>query len=397
MDDRAHNELQAELVGMIRGEGPITFARYMEQALYHPRHGFYTTGGGPWGVRRDYVTSVDAAPVFPALLLPMFRAFWQSLGSPDDYLLVDAGGGDGQFAGSVATELAAANLDPFSSALRTALADRCAAGQAGAPSALDRIAFPPIAGQSPLGPCCVLANELLDALPVHLVRMTGGRLEEALVAEQAGSLVLHWSEPSSPELAAYFESLDLELGDGQQAAVNLEAGEWIRAAAAAIERGHLVIFDYGYPAPVLFSPATAADPVRTFRGGREGGGPLEDPGLQDITAMVDFTSVARWAVEAGFTLHCLTDQYRLLQRLAEQVSVDPAAWERLSGGDSGAGSTERLRRGMALRALLSPEGISGSFRVLVLSRGAGGPLPLLTGLRVPPGAGVPGRMRPPAV
>lgn len=389
MTDQNENVLQAELVELIRGEGPITFARFMEQALYHPRHGFYTRGGGPWGAHRDYVTSVDAGPVFPSLLLPLFQAFWQSLGSPDDYLLVDAGGGDGHFADSVATELSTAHPEPFSSALRTALADRCAAGQAGAPSALDRMTFPPEAVQPPLGPCCVFANELLDALPVHLVRMTGGRLEEALVAERSGSLVLCWSEPTRPELTNYFERLGLELCDGQQAAVNLEAGRWIQAAASAIERGYLVIIDYGYPAPVLFSPETAADPVRTFRGGREGGGPLEDPGLQDITAMVDFTSVARWAGEAGFTLHCLTDQYRLLQRLADQISIDPAAWERISGGGRGTGPVERFRRGMALRALLSPEGIGGSFRVLILSRGGGDPLPLLTGLRGPPGAGVP--------
>ncbi|MFH1038279.1 MAG: SAM-dependent methyltransferase, partial [PVC group bacterium] len=261
MNDQSTNALQAELVELVRGKGSITFARYMEQALYHPRHGFYTRGGGPWGARRDYVTSVDAGPVFPGLLLPLFRAFWRALGSPGDYLLLDAGGGDGRFAASLASELAAADPDPFSSALRTALADRCAAGRAGAAaSPFDRIPFPPEAGQPPLGPCCVLANELLDALPAHLVRMAGGRLEEAMVTVRSGRLAFHWSEPGSPELAAYFKDLDLELGDGQQAAVNLEAGRWVRAAASAIERGHLVVIDYGYPAPVLFSPATAADP-----------------------------------------------------------------------------------------------------------------------------------------
>jgi SAM-dependent MidA family methyltransferase len=388
MMERSENVLLDELVELIRGAGPITFARYMELALYHPRHGFYTRGGGPWGVHRDFFTSVDAGAIFPGLLLLLFRAFWESLGSPDDYLLVDAGGGDGRFAQVVRAELDRGKPDSFSSAVRTALADRCAGGGDDRPSSIDRITFPPPAGQPLPGPCCVFANELLDALPVHLVRTNGGRLEEALVTEGSGRLALNWSKPTSAELAAYFERLDLHLCDGQPVAVNLEAGRWIRAAAAAMEQGHLVIIDYGYPAPVLFSPEIAAEPLRTFRGGREGRGPLDDSGLQDITSMVDFTSVARWAVDAGFTPHCLTDQYRLFQRLAEQLAGDRNAWERLTGGGAGDGPAERLRRGMALRALLSPEGIGGSFRVLVLSRGTRGSLPLLTGLRTPPGTGI---------
>lgn len=387
MTNQDENSLQLELVELIRGGGPITFARFMDLALYHPRHGFYTRGGGPWGAGRDYVTSVDAGPVFASLMLPLFRACWQSLGSPEEYLLVDAGGGDGKFARSVAAE-ARAEPDPFSTALRPVLADRCAAGGAGTSELPERITFPPAAGRPPLGPCCVFANELLDALPVHLVRLSAGRLEEALVTERGGRLEYQWAEPGSPALAAYFQKLGLTLAEGQQAAVNLQAERWIREAASGMELGHLVIIDYGYPAPVLFSPETAADPVRTYRGGREGGGPLENPGQQDITAMVDFSSLARWAEEAGFTLHGLTDQYRLLQRLAEQLSGNPAAWERLAGSGTGVSPVERLRRGMGLRALVSPEGIGGSFRVLVLSRGTVEPLPLLRGLRVPPGSGV---------
>ncbi len=115
---------------------------------------------------------------------------------------------------------------------------------------------------------------------------------------------------------------------------------------------------------------------------------MEDPGRQDITAMVDYTSLTRWAVDAGFTVRCLTDQYRLLQRLAEQLSADPAAWEQLAGGGSAAGARERLKRGMALRALLSPEGIGGSFRVLILSCGVVETLPLLSGLKIPAGIGI---------
>lgn len=389
MIEHGENLLQGELVRQIREDGPITFARFMELALYHPRHGFYTRGGGPWGDHRDFVTSVDAGAMFPSLLLPLFQAFWESLGSPGDYLLVDAGGGDGRFAQMVRSVLDRSGPESFSSAVRAVLADRCAGGGTDCPSSINRIAFPVPSGEPPLGPCCVFANELLDALPVHLVRMNGGRLEEALVTERSGRLALEWSRPTTEDLEAYFERLGLGLCSGQQAAVNLEAGKWIRNAAVAMEQGHLVILDYGYPAPILFSPETAAEPLRTFRRGREGRGPLEDPGLQDISAMVDFSSVVRWAVDAGFTIHCLTDQYRLLQRLAEQLAGDQDAWARFTGDDGEDGPVVRLRRGMALRALLSPEGIGGSFRVLVLSRGTGGSLPLLSGLRTPPGIVIP--------
>jgi len=365
------NALMEELKKEIEEGGPITFARYMEQALYHPEFGYYTRGGGPWGEGRDYVTSVDAGPVFAGLLLPLFRTCWEAAGSPEVYPLVDAGGGDGRFAELAAAE-ASAGGDAFGEALRPVLADRCAAGRS--------IAFP-----GPFdGPCCIFANELIDALPVHLVRWRYGRLEEGLVAQADGRLAWQWSEPTTLRLADYFNSLGLALAEGQQAAVNLEAGAWLEAVAGSMTEGHLIIIDYGYPAPALFTAEVASEPLRTYRLGREGVGPLDDPGLQDITAMVDFTTLGRRALEAGFTVNCFTDQYRLLQRLAERLADHPADWERLTGAGHG---MERLKRGMALRALLSPEGIGGSFRVLVLSRGGREPLSLLTGLKVPSGAG----------
>jgi len=101
--------------------------------------------------------------------------------------------------------------------------------------------------------------------------------------------------------------------------------------------------------------------------------------------MVDFTSLAHWAGRAGFIFHGLTDQYRLLQRLAERISADPAAWGRLSGSGPTGNPGERFRRTMGLRSLLSPEGLSGSCRVMVLSRGVEEPLPLLEGLRTTSG------------
>jgi len=383
MTDEGKNELAEELVGAIRRDGPMTFAAFMEQALYHPRHGFYTRGGGPWGPDRDFVTSVDTGPVFAGLLVRLFRACWESVGSPSSYRLVDAGGGDGRFLDHVRTALAADGPASFGEALEPLLADRCAAGLED-DRLPRRIAFPPEAGDS-LGPCCIFANELVDALPVHLVRTNRGRLEEALVHEQSGRLTLGWREPTTPALEAHFRRLGMLPAEGQQAAVGLEAEQWIRAAAGAMASGHLVIIDYGYPAPVLLSPETAADPVRTYRGGREGRGLLDEPGLQDITASVDFSSLAHWAAKAGFTLRGFTDQFRLLQRLAEEVSADPEDWARLVEGGPTPGPATRLRRSMALRSLLTPEGIGGSFRVMVLSRGSVGPLPLFRGLRIPSG------------
>jgi SAM-dependent MidA family methyltransferase len=372
MKEPETSALTAELAGEIRRDGPVTFARFMEQALYHPEWGFYSRGGGPWGEGRDFVTSVDAGPVFAGLMMPLFRACWEAAGAPEVYPLIDAGGGDGRFAELVSEEARAAG-DDFGAALQPVLADRCGAGRGAVFPGTDS------------GPCCIFANELIDALPVHLVRMQDGRLEEGLVDEAEGRFVWLWAEPTTPLLAGYFADLGVELLDGQRATVNLEAGKWLESAAGSLDQGHLVIIDYGYPAPALYSPEVAAEPLRTYRGGVEGAGPLADPGLQDITAMVDFTSLGRRAMACGFTVHCFTDQYRLLQRLAERLAEDPAVWERIAGG-AGRG-LDALKRGMALRSLLSPEGISGSFRVLVLSRGEVGRLPLLAGLKAPSGAG----------
>lgn len=361
----AHTEndaLRAVIEAEIAGSGRITFRRFMELALYHPRHGYYAADAEAIGRRGDYLTSPEISPLFGAMIGRQAAEVWRLLGRPDPFTVVEVGPGNGtlaldllRWAGRAQPELRAA--------LRYVLVERLPAQEARQRRLLAGDAGVCWAPELPVGVTgCILSNELLDAFPVHVVGGQDGELHEAYVTLRDGAFVEEWDQPSTPELAAYFAILGRLPAEDGRAEVNRDAPRWMRAAAAALGRGLVLTLDYGYPAAQLYAPWRRQGTLLCFSRHTATDQPFARVGRQDMTAHVDFTSVARAGVAAGLTLAGFTTQWEFLTALGIH--------DALRTPEGGPGE-EYVARHRAVTELLEPAGL-GRVRVLAMTRGLEG-------------------------
>jgi SAM-dependent MidA family methyltransferase len=317
----------------IRRDGPMPFARFMELALYDAEGGYYRGPAARPGRAGDFLTAPELHPIFGASLAVALEDIWMRLGRPEPFVVREFGSGTGTLALAILDELALAR-SPLRAAVRyeavdvdprrvEALASRLTA--AGHGDVLD--AADPTAAIDGV----VLANEVLDALPVHRVRWRDGSLREiAIELDADGGLREMEVEPSIPALAERLAAEGVELVEGQTAEVGLAADAWIAAAAGRLRRGLLVLIDYGAPAAELFDPVRRRDgTLRAYVRHQVHDDPYRHVGRQDLTAHVDVTAVERAARAAGLTTVGITTQAEALMGLGiedrlRQVQADPA-------------------------------------------------------------------------
>jgi SAM-dependent MidA family methyltransferase len=323
--------LLEELAERIRSAGPIPFATYMERALYHPHHGYYAAHVPGNGVH--YTTSASLTPWFGRLVARELGRMWQALGQPDPFTVVEVGGG--------LAVLAAEAMEvegPLAEALRWRFVEQFAevkdlqrrrlgwaAGRASWVSGLDQGA--PVVG-------CVLVNEVLDNFPVHLLEVSGAGVQEVYVDLEDDRLVERPGPLSSEALAHQAREAAAHLGDGDRFEVCLGVEAWCREAYGALERGYLLVIDYGDLEPGIWSRGPPGT-LTTYGPSYLGPEPLEHPGAKDITADVNFSALVRAAREAGFTPDRLTHQRDWLLSLGlDAVAADltGAAEEAVSWG-----------------------------------------------------------------
>jgi SAM-dependent MidA family methyltransferase len=276
----------------------------MEVALYDPEAGYYAAGAAGPGRHGDFLTAPEGHPIFGWALARHLESDWEALDRPPRFVVREHGAGSGALAagildglrrsGSVLLDAIAYQAVDVAPARLDALADRLAAG------GLDRHLEPPDARPAP---GAILANELLDALPVHRVEggPDGALLERfvALVDESdaGGGFTGVLGPPSTPELAARLAAEAIHLEDGQAAEICLAVNGWIAGATAPLERGVLLLIDYGYPAEELYLP-TRGSTLRAYHRHRVHADPLVAIGRQDLTAHVDLSAVERAAIAA---------------------------------------------------------------------------------------------------
>jgi len=372
-------ELLSLLRRRIRKEGRITFAAFMAEALYHPTLGRYSAVVPPMGTEGDYLTSPEVDPAFGRLLGRAVaemaeRTARERRGGAaglDPFTVVEAGPGRGTLCRDLLAALSEDAPD-LARRLRYVLVEssealrreqRSVLAEAGLLHRVEWVAWDDLLARGPIVGC-ILANEFLDALPVHLVEWSGGQLYEIYVtADDEGRLREAAGPPSSAAVARHLEGLEVTLEEGQRAEINLAALRWIAQAASLLEAGYAVVIDYGHEAAELFSERHYAGTLVGYRRHQLVVDPLSRPGEQDLTSHVDFTSVTREALRRGFDAWALTSQRRLLvaMGLAEMIAD-------LSSPRAGADPAERTRRRFALHALMSPSGMGETFKVLVLAR-----------------------------
>jgi len=365
-------DCRALVAERIRQRGPITVAEFMDLALYAPEVGYYARAARRSGRAGDFVTSVDAGAVFGTLLAERFAAWWRAMGTgahgPAHIDLVEAAAGNGLLTRDVLD--AAARRDPaFYHAIAAHLVERSAQARAAHPGVLASHG-PRLASSGDAMPASidgiVFANELLDALPVHLVEMGAAGLSEIYVDLASGRLVDRPGPLSSPALAAYLADAGVTLGAGARAEINLAAVDWVTGVAARIRRGFLALIDYGYEAAELYSEARRQGTLATYyrhlvdapdAGAPPGPAWLADPGSRDLTSHVDFTAVRRAAERAGLETVAVTSQTRFLLEILEG---SPLVAE-LSAPD-------RLAERLALKTLLMPGGLGSTLTVMVFAK-----------------------------
>jgi SAM-dependent MidA family methyltransferase len=343
----------------VTNEHRITFAAYMEQALYGPE-GYYSSGIAHSGRTGDYFTAPDTGPAFGMLLSAIF-AQWARQFAARPFHLIECGAGEGALAQGMIQSLQQQDAD-LCRHLRYDLVERSMArrrildtlmGNSPVPvqvvGQLDELKPRPVAG-------VLFANELIDAMPVHRVRMHKGRLEEAYVvgAELSSAHPREvWESPSTPDLADYFDRLNITLPEGYVTEVNLAMRSWIRQAATVLNPGFLVAIDYGRPAWQYYDSDRREGTLRGFRE-HEVRRDVLAPDVADITADVDFTSLAIDGQQAGFQPLAFMEMGPFLMQGARAI---------LDQGDFKAAAPA------GLRYLVHPEGMGSAFHVLVMGKG----------------------------
>ena len=366
----------------IRASGPISFAEFMELALYHPELGYYAREAQKTGRAGDFFTSVDVGALFGELLARQFAEMWRRLqsktdresfsGQPEEkdsrsvFDLVEAGAGNGRLSRDILD--AAQRDDPdFYAAIRLSLVEQSPAARAAQAAVLGPHAArlhrscASVAGLAGLRGV-IFANELLDALPTHAVAMNEEGLREVFVDWRDGAFWEVLARPSTPRIAEYLARAGAGLAPGWRAEVNLAAEDWTTAAAQTLDRGFLLIIDYGHEESELYGASHSAGTLTLFKR-HTTQADLQEPGSCDITAHVDLSAVRRAAEREGLNLLARLDQTYFLMGLGlDDLMNSPQGFDAAS-----------LHRRLAMKTLMLPGGLGSTHKVLVFGKGVGAP------------------------
>jgi SAM-dependent MidA family methyltransferase len=376
-----HPELVAAIVAEMNASGAMPFARFMELALYHPQFGYYMrppeSGTERIGWTGDFYTSPDVHPVLGQALARQARQLDALLGYPDPFTVVEMGPGKGLLAKHFLSACRAGAEDSFDRRLRYVLIERspamralqtanllhgwCESGRITWVESLESLDRETVTG-------LFLSNELPDAFPVHRVQVDQGSLREVYV-EYDGSRFVECLRPLfSSRLQDYFSRLNLSLPDGYRTEVNLEAMRWMEQVARVIDRGLAITIDYGHTAQDLYGPDRARGTLLCYYSQMTSEDPYLRIGQQDMTAHVDFSTLAGVGEDHGLHVTGFTNQLSFLMGLGVEemlAKLEPES-----------------RELYAALHLLKPDGMGGTFKVLIQHKGM--PYPKLDGLTFKP-------------
>lgn len=285
----AHRSIEAE----IRANGPITFARFMETALYG-EHGYYTshiTAGA------DYATSPQMHPAFGALIAGYLYKAWQTLDEPDPFHVIELGAGDGNLSKDILDTVEASTFDRFNQSLNYHPLDLHPRGLA---RPINEITG------------CIISNELLDAFPTHIFTIRNRKVLELYVnTDENHQLHFIEDQPSTDEIPNRVGDLASTLPDGYRGEVNLRVQDWATNIKSLLKSGYVLTIDYGHPRDTLYHPARFEGSLRCYHNHVLGQNPFRHIGQQDITSHVDFTEIDKALLHTGFkriaTLHTQRD------------------------------------------------------------------------------------------
>ncbi|PWF45084.1 class I SAM-dependent methyltransferase [Massilia glaciei] len=342
--------------------GAISFARFMELALYAPNLGYYSGGAAKLGRDGDFTTAPEITPLFGAALARAASAIIAQSAPPIPFHILEFGAGTGKLARDVLAALAVDGVELASYSI-IELSGELRARQQEALKDFPQVRW--LDGFPAAFEGVVLANEVLDAMPVQLVTRSGGGWRELMVTIENGAFC-HMEQAPDAALAAQLERQVPDahaLPDGYVTEVHAVACGFMASLAAMLGagRGAAILFDYGFPAHEYYVDQRVGGTLMCHYRHRAHPDPFFLPGLQDITAHVDFTAMALAAQDGGLDVLAYMNQAAFL--------LGAGIGELLLRTDP-QDALRYLPQANAVQKLLSPAEMGELFKVLVLGRGA---------------------------
>ncbi|MET0331738.1 MAG: SAM-dependent methyltransferase [Dyella sp.] len=368
-DARQHStQLQQRLRMEIESHGPIPFSQYMERCLYTPGLGYYSAGSIKFGEAGDFITAPELGELFARCVVQAVQPTLAQLGPQADFL--ELGAGSGSFAEHALAAFAAAGhlprhyliLEP-SADLRQRQHDRLAAALPADVVArvhwLDRPLETDWQG-------VLFANEVIDALPATRFTLRDGEVYEEYVALDADGQFIRIDRPADLLVSAAVRHLERDLGrgfeDGYRSELLPQLPYWIQAIAGSLVAGLMVFVDYGYVRREFYLPERRDGTLMAHYRHRAHNAPFYLPGLNDLTASVDFTGLAEAGRSAGFTMASYLSQAQFLIAAGLQHAFEEAY---LAAPNESA----RYQLSQQVKKLTLPEQMGERFQVMLLSRG----------------------------
>jgi len=368
-DALAHSEhlrqrLQEQIIA---AGGAIPFSRFMELALYAPGLGYYSAGASKFGPGGDFVTAPELGPLFAATVADAVAPVLQQLGP--DAVFVELGGGSGAFAEVALKRLLALDALPSRYALLEPSADLRERQRERLQKRLPPLLFELAEWLD--GPIAqpwdgvLFANEVVDALPTPRFTLRDGEVFEEHVALDGEGRFVRRDRPADALLSAAVRNvergLEAPFADGYRSELLVQLPYWLQAVAGGLRSGAMLFIDYGYARAEYYQPQRREGTLRAFRSHHVGDDPYAYPGLQDLTASVDFTALAEAGTGAGFDFAGYCSQANFL--------VGNGLMQRLTEAEERAkDETAMLRLRQEAKQLTMPEAMGERFQAMGFSR-----------------------------
>lgn len=356
----AHSErLRQALLERIRQQGALSFADYMEQVLYEPGLGYYMAGAAKFGEEGDFITAPEVSPLFGATLANEIR----SVLLHTDGGILEFGAGSGKLALSILQALS--DVEDLTYTIMEPSAELVSRQQQLLREALDESVFQRVRWLDALPDTfngVIVANEVMDALPVERFRKSDGKVMQLRVNESLETVSQAADETLQTAVEAIEADLSEPLCDGYQSEVCLLLKPWLASLSQTLTQGVVLLIDYGYPRREYYLPERVQGTLACYYRHRTHDDPFQWPGLQDITAHVDFTAVAEAAVAQELDLLGYASQSAFLldNQLLDLLEQESAR------SDS---EMQKIALARAVKTLTLPGEMGERFQVMALGRG----------------------------
>jgi len=346
---------------IVKEGGLVDFERFMSLALYAPGLGYYVNGAQKFGVGGDFITAPELSPLFGYSLANQIAEIFAAIQDPN---VLEFGAGSGALAVSMLEQLEQLDCLPvryqileLSAELQQRQRDTI---QQALPHLIERVEW--LSHMPPSGwRGVVLANEVLDAMPVQRIRKSANQWQMQWVSYTDYAYQTTWKDTTDDLLLKQLDALEARLGqfeEGYESEVNRHVDGWISALSLMIEQGAVILVDYGYPEAAFYHPERSAGTLICHHQHKAYNDPLQRVGSQDITANVDFSAVAEAGVNHGFDLAGFTTQSFFLMNsgIGELLDEDPM-------------SDHYIHQAQAMKQLTLPTEMGERFKVIAFSKG----------------------------